>query len=308
VCAALLPGGRVGAVRRLRGGIASGVHAVDLVGPRGERRAVVVRRYGAWRLGRDPRVAEREWATLTALARVGAPAPRPIWLDADGAVFGCPTIVTSRLPGRGLLGPGELATRTGQLASALAQIHAAPLAASELGLLLDQRDDLIALLDRDAPPSELATRPDGAAVWSALRRWWPRVDPPAPTIVHGDYWPGNTLWRYGRLSGVVDWEQVRRGDPAQDVACCRLDLAMLVGPEASAAFLRAYEASAGQTVRRLSSWELYVAAGAIEDVDHWIEGYHDLGRTDVTSELAHARLARFTADALARAAEAESAP
>src|SRR3712207_1788623 len=33
LCAAIQPGGRVGTVRRLRGGIASGMHAVDLVGP-----------------------------------------------------------------------------------------------------------------------------------------------------------------------------------------------------------------------------------------------------------------------------------
>src|SRR5688572_28757261 len=97
VCAAVQPGGTVGTVRRLRGGISSGMHAVDLVGPGDERRWVVVRRYGAWRLGQDPRVAEQEWATLTALARVGAPTPRPIWLDTSGTVFGCPTIVTSRM-------------------------------------------------------------------------------------------------------------------------------------------------------------------------------------------------------------------
>ena len=38
------------------------------------------------------------------------------------------------------------------------------------------------------------------------------------TLVHGDYWPGNLLWQRGRLTGVVDWEEPRLGDPSRDVA------------------------------------------------------------------------------------------
>jgi aminoglycoside phosphotransferase (APT) family kinase protein len=282
------------------------MHAVDLVGPDGEHRWVVVRRYGDWRVRHDPRVAEQEWATLSALARVGAPTPRPIWLDTSGAVFGCPTIVTSRVPGRGLLAPRDVNAWVGQLAETLAQIHAAPLTERELGILIDPHPELVRLLERDAPPSYLKTQPGGAEAWSAMRRWWPQIEVPAPGLVHGDYWPGNTLWRYGRLSGVIDWEQVRRGDPAQDVACCRLDLTFLAGPGAAKLFLRAYEAASGQSVKRLFFWDLYVATGATEDLEHWVQGYHDLGRTDVTVEEARARRDRFTAAALARANVADA--
>jgi aminoglycoside phosphotransferase (APT) family kinase protein len=204
LCAAIQPGGRVGGVRRLRGGIASGMHAVELVGPDAERRRVVVRRYGAWRVGRDPRVSKREWSTLAALARAGVPAPRPIWLDADGEVFGCPTLVTSRLPGRGVLAPRNEAIWVSQLAETLGRIHAVPLSASELGMLLGQRDELADLLVRDAPQPSLVGQPGGPEVWSAMRRWWPRLDGSIASLVHGDYWPGNTLWRYGRLTGVID--------------------------------------------------------------------------------------------------------
>jgi aminoglycoside phosphotransferase (APT) family kinase protein len=305
ICRAIQPGGRVGTVRRLRGGIASGMHAVDLVGPSGEHLWVVVRRYGAWRLKHDPGVAEQEWATLTALARVGAPTPRPIWLDTSGTVFGCPTIVTSRVPGRGLLAPRDQAGWVRQLAEALAQIHAAPLAADELELLVDQRAELDRLLAREATPAALADKPRGPEVWSAMRRAWPQLESSAPGLVHGDYWPGNTLWRYGRLSGVVDWEQVRRGDPAQDVACCRLDLTLLAGPEAAELFLRTYLAASKRTIKRLFFWELYIASSALEDVEHWVEGYHDLGRTDVAPAVARARLEQFAAEALARAADEE---
>ena len=113
---------------------------------------------------------------------------------------------------------------------------------------------------------------------------------------------GDTLWLRGRLSGIIDWEQVRRGDSTQDVACCRLDLTLLFGPEAAELFLGSYLAASARGVNHLAFWDLFVASGAIEDVDHWVEGYHDLGRTDVTGAVARARLERFAAEALAEAA------
>jgi aminoglycoside phosphotransferase (APT) family kinase protein len=289
-------------VRRLRGGISSGMHAVDLVGPDGQHSWVVVRRYGQWRLEHHPRVAEQEWATLTALARVGAPTPRPIWLDTSGTVFGCPTIVISRLPGRGLLAPRDLPAWIRQLAEALAQIHAAPLTDAELAILEDQRAELDRRLASEDTPTSLADKPLGPETWSALQRCWPQIAPSAsPGLVHGDFWPGNTLWRHGRLSGVIDWEQVLWGDQAQDVGCCRLDLTLLFGPEAADLFLQTYQAAAGRTVTHLYFWELLNGAWALEGVEHWIEGYHDLGRTDVAAAVARTRLERFVTNALARA-------
>jgi len=301
LCAAIQPGSRVGAVRRLRGGISRGMHAVDVVGADGERHQVVVQRYNAHHLREDPRVAEREWSVLVALGRVGAPTPRPIWIDRDGAIFGGPTIVTSRLPGRGLLAPRDAAGWIRQLAEALGQIHRAPLSDAELESLIDQGAALARLLDREAPPPDLTTQPGGPDAWSAMRRWWPHLESSAPTLLHGDYWPGNTLWRYGRLTGVVDWEQAGRGNPDQDVAYCRLDLALLAGPEAPEAFRVAYEAATGRVVRDLFFWDLNVVAWALGDVDKYVAGYHDLGRRDITVEDARDRLAGFAADALARA-------
>jgi aminoglycoside phosphotransferase (APT) family kinase protein len=50
-------------------------------------------------------------------------------------------------------------------------------------------------------------------------------------VVHGDYWPGNVLWRDGKLVGVIDWEvgvidweEAAFGDPMADLANVRLEL------------------------------------------------------------------------------------
>jgi len=300
---AIQPGSRVGAVRRLRGGVSSGMHAVQIIGPDDARRWVVVRRYGAWRLNHDPRVAEREWATLTALARVGVPTPRPLWLDVTGVVFGCPTLVTSRMPGRGLLAPHDLADWIRQLAATIARVHAAPLRPDEIAVLVSLREEIDRILSADTPDEALASKPLGAEVWAALQDAWPWIEHDGAVIVHGDYWPGNTLWSRGTLTAIVDWEQARYGDPAKDVACCRLDLTVLIGPAAADAFLEAYRAASDLPIRRLYFWELFMASRAIESLDEWVKGYHDLGRTDLPVTEARARLEGFASRALALAAE-----
>ncbi len=302
LCAEIQPGGEVRAVTRLRGGISSGMHAVKLVGPGDLSRWVVVRRYGEWRITHYPQTPAQEWATLTALARVGAPTPLPIWLDHAGTLFGCPTLVTSRMPGRGLLLPRDPTRWVTELAQTLGKIHAAPLNEDELTILTDQRDDLIRLLDRDAPPSVLAEEPGGTEVWAMMRRLWPTIEPVTPTIVHGDFWPGNTLWLRGRLSAVVDWEQPRRGDPSQDVACCRQDLAVQLGPDAAETFLHAYEAFTGRTLQQLAFWDLYMVTWSMGQLEEWLKGYHDLGRTDLLITEARAQQTAFMTDALSRAA------
>jgi len=311
IAEAVRPGSIVSTVTRLRGGVSSGIHAVQLRGPGKRLTSVVVRRYGRWRVEHDPQVARREWAILTALARVAVPTPVPLWLDAEGAVCGCPTIVTSRLPGSGLLAPRDPAGFARGLALTLAAIHAAPLEATELAVLVDQRTGPANLLERDEPPPDLAALPRLREVWTMLHRWWPRVRAAlavgSPRLVHGDFWPGNTLWRYGRLTGVVDWEQVRRGDPTQDVGCCRVDLTMLFGLDVAATFLSTYEATSGLTVSHLFFWDLYTTTWAIESLDQWVQGYHDLGRTDLSVDEARARLGLFIDDALARAAVALTA-
>ena len=171
-------------------------------------------------------------------------------------------------------------------------------AAAELAFQPDQGADLDRALAGAPPPADLA-HPLGAAVWAALERGWSRARR-ARRLVHGDYWPGNTVWHRGRLGGTVDWERARRGDPAQDVGRCRLDLTLLAGPAAADEFLAAYEAAAGR-VPRLAFWELHVVTlGALSELDHWLAGYRDLGRTDLTLDALETRRDAFLAAALTR--------
>jgi aminoglycoside phosphotransferase (APT) family kinase protein len=297
---ALAPGGRVGRVRRLRGGVSSGMHAVELFGADGARRWVVLRRFGDYRLENDPTVCQQEWRVLQLLERHAVPAARPLWLDAAGTVCGRPALVTTLLPGRPQLAPPDVAAWARGLARAIAAVHLAPIAAADLDFLTDQGSHLDRVLSGE-PSAEALAHPGGAAAWAALRHGWPRVRRHEHRLVHGDYWPGNTVWHRGRLTGIVDWEQSRRGDPIQDVGCCRHDLALLARPGAADQFLAAYEAAAGPAPN-LWFWDLHVATtGAFSGLDHWLEGYRDLGRTDLTMDVLRARRDAFIASALSRA-------
>jgi hypothetical protein len=104
---ALAPGGRVGRLRRLRGGVSRGMHAVELFGSDGRPRWIVIRRYGDYWLDNDPAVCVREWRVLQLLQRENLPTALPLWLDARGEAFGRPTLTTTLLNGRRQLGlPG----------------------------------------------------------------------------------------------------------------------------------------------------------------------------------------------------------
>jgi len=157
LCDALTPGGRVGRVRRLRGGVSCGLYAVELRGPDGAPRWVALRRYSDERLADDPDACPREWRLLHVLARHGFPAARPLWLDAAGSVSGRPALATSLLPGRPQLAPRDLAGWTQALAQALARVHRAPVAESELDFLPDEERARLRAAGFVRPPARLTT-------------------------------------------------------------------------------------------------------------------------------------------------------
>jgi aminoglycoside phosphotransferase (APT) family kinase protein len=298
------PGGRVVRTRRLKGGISSGMHAVDVADHNGSLLRLVVRRYNRYWQDEDPGVASREWAALTVLERHGVPAPRPVLLDADGSILGTIAIVTTLVPGRGLLAPRDRSAWLSGLASALLAVHAIPASAPGLQVLPLRGEGARRELADPERRRALGAHPDGARALAALGD--DPVPPPpreeARVMVHGDFWPGNTLWHRGRLSGIVDWELAGVGDPDADVAYCRLDLALSIGADAAEGFLDAYQARARSTVtpRAVARWELINALRALPDPAGWLPGWHELGLSDLTPELVRVRLRSFIDDAVGR--------
>ena len=224
--------GEVELVRPLIGGITAEMLQLRRRDGGGD---LVVRRWSEEFPGAEGHV-RRETDALRAL--VGGPLPVPELLAADpqGASAGCPTTVTTFLPGAVRLDPSGLRDRVRRLAGMLARIHAAPLPALEP--VASGNLPRLSWLEAGEPglaraAARLAARP---------------ADPARKVLVHGDYQHFNVLWSGQRVSAVVDWPNAGVGDRGIDVGHCRLNLAVLHGADAAMWFLEDYEAAAGVRV------------------------------------------------------------
>jgi aminoglycoside phosphotransferase (APT) family kinase protein len=291
----IAPGSRPGRVRRLKGGISMGMHAVEAVVPDGPSQFVVLRRYNPLWKNHDAAACRREFQTLGLLSQLGIPAPRPVWLDEHGRLFGTPSMAMSLLPGTAALDSGGRASWLRELATALARLHAAPLHAVDVSFLDDQNELIDRHIRRGPRPRDMRLFPECAGLWDRLEDLWPRRVPVPRSVVHRDYWAGNTLWRRGRITGIVDWEDPALGDPGEDVGYCRMDLATFLGGNAPADFLRYYEAAAGRKVANLEIWDLVGATRPLPDPAIWLPGYDEVGRgrLGVTPRVIRARLRRW---------------
>jgi aminoglycoside phosphotransferase (APT) family kinase protein len=295
----LAPETAIDGVLPLRGGLAAAMDAFVLRGLGGGRR-LVLRRYIAWPRKDPAAEAERCWRTLRALQQLRIPAPRPIWLDAAGGVFGAPALVMTRIPGRTDLLGADVHAWIANLAVALARVHMARLGTVDLSFLPEPNTAGAGQLAL-SPKREAAVRehPLGAATLSALRQAAGPHAPDRAVLTHGDYWAGNTV-SSRRRTVIVDWDEAALEQPGFDVGYCRMDLSMLRRPGAPDLFLEAYEQKTGARVANLAFWDLLAALRAMPNPERWLPGYHGLGRDDISAEDMRRGLDGFVRDALRR--------
>lgn len=238
----------------LTGGVSSRVTCVELALPDGATRRVVVREPGtaAWK-GPVAQTAEREHALLGYLHGAGLPVPRPLLLD-EGRGAATPFFVMELVEGTSEL-PDDAPAR---LADLLARVHGVPLAGAPA---LPDREDPVAAIAGFLGPERDALRAWFAAGAVALA--------PRRALLHGDYWPGNVVWRDGAIAALLDWEDAAVGDPLSDVACCRLELRYVLGATGAEAFTRRYAQHAACPPDELAVWSAYVAAAALASMGQW---------------------------------------
>lgn len=210
-------GARVISVHALRGGMSSAVHRVILGSPGGARVQVVLRRYVRPELNtEEPDIVEREAAALRLVEHIEVPTPRLIAVDQTGAEVGVPSLIMTALPGKVDWWPTDMDRWLRRLADVLPKIHGG-------------RSPAAGSLPPYAPYRQVSYAPPPWARWA--RTWERAVElahRPAPelpaVLVQRDFHPGNVLWRYGQVSGVVDWQAASVGPAVVDVAHCRSNL------------------------------------------------------------------------------------
>ncbi len=199
-----------------------------------------------------------EFPVVQTAFRAGLPVAEPLWLEADenrlGRRFFVSRKVAGEVYGTAKGGDRELPLAVVRmLAQAMARIHSIPLdphdpliARSHLARWLampGMRANTLGLVDYWADQIALSGVEPSPIVAQGIA--WLRANVPddelAPCLIHGDVGLHNMMIADGKLVALLDWENSRAGDPAEDFA-------MLF-------------ATVGDKVDRVSFMEMYHEAG-----------------------------------------------
>lgn len=296
----LSPGGRLVRTRRLRGGLSARMHVLDIERADGSRWKVSLRRSRRLEKWSTPEHYAHQFDILRLLERAEVPAPRPLLLDAEGEFVGVPAMVLSYLPGRSIFPATNLDAWTEGIARGILAVHAVTpdrFDLSWLGVFL--RDGMRERNERTRESQHLD--PLATEIQGVLEANLDRIDFSAPTLVHDDFWAGNTVWYRGRLAGIVDWTTAELGDPRADVSECRIDFVISHGLEVADQFRDDYERLSGRPLVHLWYFDLFRGVKALLQYEQWLEGYHDFGLIHLRAEDVGERLRAFLRRALEQA-------
>ena len=264
---------RVVRLRRLRGAGATDAFDVTLDQPPWR---VVVKLY------RDhDNAAPLEWSRLKLAQRVTVPVPEPIAADLDSVWFGKPCVVMSRLPGRPDVTPKHVDSWVEGLAQALGDLHQTPLDGTE-GAVTEP--PWAEILRPSAGELDSLTAAAVSAVTARLHSLTPEH-----VFTHGDFHPGNVLWHRGRISGVVDWSAAQLGSRWAELAYCRTEVCLLLGPDIADRLAHAYSEIVGDASSELAVYDVIYVFLSRQYAAKALDAYREQGHA-ANLELSLARL------------------
>ena len=251
------PGARLVRAWPLTGGISAQVVALEIERASGERCKLVLRRHGNVDLAHNPQIAADEFRLLRMLQTASIAAPAPWFLDESCDLLPTPYLVMAFIEGEADFAPDDPTELVVQMADHLARIHRIDAAQHDLAFLPHMTEQFMRRLR--TRPATLDDSLSEGRIRDALELVWPHPPRNADVLLHGDYWPGNILWKNGTLAAVIDWEDAARGDPLGDLANARLELLFFYGPDAPDEFTRRYLAISRIDTTDLPYWDLAVA-------------------------------------------------
>lgn len=293
------PRNRLLRVWELTGGVSAQVTALEIMHADGQLEKLIVRRHGAVDLAQNPHIATDEFKLLKKLKAEGVPAPRPLFVDESGEIFSTPYLVVEYIEGEAEFAPMDMEDYIQQCAENLARIHRIDNSNRDLSFLPNKAEQFAEKFrERPMRTDESLDEARIREVCEAVGNL-PQVN--KSVLLHGDYWPGNLLWRDGQLVGIIDWEDAAPGDPLADIGNTRLEMLWAFGYEAMDNFTRLYGSITGIDFTYLPYWDLFAALKPVSKIEEWGAGYSKWKR-DVTVKTMREGHSRFVAQALEKLA------
>lgn len=294
------PKGRLLRAWRLEGGMSAQMTALEVALAGGETKKLIVRRPGEMAVRRNPQAAAEEFRVLQIVRSAGVSAQAPCLLDESGEIFPQPYLVIEYLEGRPEFAPADVHSYVVEAAAQLAAIHSIDSSKADLAFLPKQADRFADVFkERPLKPDDSL---EETRIREALEAVWPLPELNAPVLLHGDFWPGNLLWRGDRLAAVIDWEDAEVGEPLMDLAISRLDTLWIFGVDAMNAFTQHYRSMTATDFTNLPYWDLCAALRPASRIAEWAEGWPELGRKDITERTMREGHSRFVTQAFERLA------
>jgi aminoglycoside phosphotransferase (APT) family kinase protein len=271
----------------MTGGVSAQVTAIEIERPDSEQVKLIVRQHGAADRAHNPHIARDEHRLLTIAQAHGLAAPRPYYVDDSCDLFAHPVVVIEFIDGTTVFDPVDRRSFLSRMAAELVNIHTVRDMA-ELSFLPSQGRG------PGDPTGVLDTAMGEGRIREVLASMHAPRQPNPPALLHGDYWPGNILWRNGTLAAVIDWEDAGTGDPLSDLGNARMELLFALGSDAMHEFTDLYLSMATIDIDDLPRWDLCAALRPCSKLSTW--GLH----AAVEQQLRE-RHALFVRDAIDRA-------
>jgi aminoglycoside phosphotransferase (APT) family kinase protein len=170
-----------------------------------------------------------EFPIMERVFKLNLPVPRPILVESDASVLGGRFMLMTEVTDAAICGTYFPEERRGQprlagpdfgreVAQLLARLHSTTrtqgVADEQRGIVLQSYEAWDKLSPK--PPASLAV--DLGFAWMLN---YPLGERPR-CLIHGDVGTHNMLVRDGHLAAMLDWELAKEGDPAEDLAQCRM--------------------------------------------------------------------------------------
>lgn len=276
------PGDTLTHAEALIGGVSAEVVLLHVKPAEGVTQKYLLRVHSEIDRSRNPNVASHEFTLLKTLHAAGLPVAQPRYVDTSGEIHPIPYVVLDYLEGATDFSPKNVADFLQQRGALLAKIHQATPTLPALDFLSKRNEHVLWWISYQ--PEQLDESIEEGALRDTLRTLFPLNQVNESTLLHGDFWAGNLIWRDGQLVGVIDWEDAEIGDPLSDLSVTRLEMLWLLGKDAMHDFTRLYQALMPQLdYGNLPHWDLFAALRPANQFDEWAAGWAGYERPDVTA-------------------------